>query len=107
MGERQRRTIDLAVLRENVRLLRHALPEGTRLMAVVKADGYGHGMAQVARSAIAAGAEALAVALADEGALLREAGVTAPILVLGAAGSEELAHRHHPGWRARSFRSSP
>ena len=90
MGARQRRTIDLAVLRENVRLLRAPLPEGTRLMAVVKADGYGHGMVHVARSAVAAGAEALAVALIDEGVTLRQAGLAVPILVLGASLPEEL-----------------
>ena len=83
------RTIDLAGLRENVRLIRGTLPEGTRLMAVVKADGYGHGMLQVAASALRAGADALAVALVDEGVLLRVAGVTAPILVLGASSPTE------------------
>ena len=97
MDERQLRTIDLAVLRENVRLLKGTLPEGTRLMAVVKADGYGHGMTQVAKSAVQAGAEALAVALVDEGVRLREAGLTVPILVLGASLPGELsagiAHR--------------
>ena len=91
MEARQLRTIDLAALRENVRLLRGALPEGTRLMAVVKADGYGHGMVQTARGAIQAGAEALAVATAEEGAILREAGFSVPVLVLGACGPEELA----------------
>ena len=73
-----------------MRLIRASLPEGTQLMAVVKADGYGHGMAQVARNAVAAGAEALAVALVDEGVALREAGLTVPILVLGASLPEEL-----------------
>ena len=87
---RQRRTIDLAVLRKNVRLIRDSLPAGTRLMAVVKADGYGHGMTQVARSAVRAGAEALAVATIDEGARLRQAGLTVPILTLGASLPEEL-----------------
>lgn len=90
MGARQLRTIDLAALRENVRLLRGALPRGTELMAVVKADGYGHGMAQTARSAIEAGAAALAVATAEEGATLRQAGIVAPVLVLGASGPEEI-----------------
>ena len=47
----QLRTVDLDALRGNVRLLREALPAGTRLLAVVKADAYGHGMAQVARAA--------------------------------------------------------
>ena len=50
------RTIDLESLRENVRLLRSTLPEKTKLMAVVKADAYGHGIAKVARAALEAGA---------------------------------------------------
>ena len=78
------------MLRRNVRLIRESLPAGARLMAVVKADGYGHGMVQVAKSAVQAGAEALAVALIDEGVRLREAGVSAPVLVLGASMPDEL-----------------
>lgn len=84
------RHIDLAALRENVRLLKAAVPEGTMLLAVVKADAYGHGIIQTARNALRAGADWLAVARTCEGARLREAGVTAPILVLGAALEEEL-----------------
>lgn len=84
------RTIDLAVLRENVRLLRGALPTRTMLMAVVKADAYGHGIVRVAKNAIHAGADWLAVARTDEGILLREAGISAPILVLGAASGQEI-----------------
>ena len=89
------RTIDLEALRENVRLLRSTLPEKTKLMAVVKADAYGHGIAKVARAALEAGASALAVARTDEGAALRQAGVTAPVLVLGASSDEEIAERLH------------
>ena len=85
----QQRTVDLAVLRKNVRLIKESLPEGTRLMAVVKADAYGHGMVQVAREALRAGASHLAVALVEEGVGLREAGITAPVLVLGATSYEE------------------
>lgn len=84
------RTIDLAVLRENVRMIRQCLPEHTMLMAVVKADAYGHGIVQVARNALHAGANWLAVARTDEGVVLRQAGVTAPILVLGAASGLEI-----------------
>ena len=58
----QVRGVDLAILRENVRLIRSAVPASARLMAVVKADGYGHGMVPVAREALAAGADYLAVA---------------------------------------------
>lgn len=87
----QQRRVDLAVLRKNVRLIGDSLPAGTKLLAVVKADAYGHGMVQVAREALSAGAAWLAVALAEEGAGLRDAGILAPVLVLGAASYDELA----------------
>lgn len=85
------RTVDLAALRENVRLLKNELPQGTQLMAVVKADAYGHGIVQTAKNALAAGASWLAVARSYEGILLRNAAVDAPILVLGAASGQELS----------------
>ncbi|MBQ8556273.1 MAG: alanine racemase [Clostridia bacterium] len=85
------RHIDLSALRQNVALIKASLPAGTMLLAVVKADAYGHGIAQVARNALAAGADWLAVARTGEGAVLRSAGITAPVLVLGAASEEELA----------------
>ncbi|MBQ8200374.1 MAG: alanine racemase [Clostridia bacterium] len=84
------RTIDLSALRENVRTIRAALPDTTMLMAVVKADAYGHGIVQTAGNALAAGADWLAVARTDEGVLLREAGIDAPVLVLGAASGLEI-----------------
>lgn len=84
------RTIDLSVLRENVRLIKQSLSNGTMLMAVVKADAYGHGIVQVARNALCAGADWLAVARTDEGIILRDAGITAPVLVLGAASGLEI-----------------
>ena len=68
------RTIDLEALRENVRLLRSTLPEKTKLMAVVKADAYGHGIAKVARAALEAGASALAVARTEEAQRTADAG---------------------------------
>lgn len=55
----------------------------TEIMAVVKADGYGHGAAAVASVALSAGATSLAVAFVEEGVDLRRAGITAPILLLG------------------------
>lgn len=79
------RTIDLEQLRQNVRLIRSAVPDSAMLLAVVKADAYGHGAVQVARTALEAGASFLAVAQPWEGVQLREAGILAPILVLGAA----------------------
>jgi alanine racemase len=73
--------IDLGAVRANVRALReHCAP--AQLLAVVKADGYGHGAVPVARAALDAGATALGVALVEEGIELREAGIHAPILVL-------------------------
>ena len=84
------RTIDLAALRHNVSCIRKTLPQGTKLLAVVKADAYGHGIVQTARNALRAGADWLAVARTDEGIVLREADVSAPILVLGAASGQEI-----------------
>jgi len=84
------RIVDLAALRNNVSLIRASLPEKTLLMAVVKADAYGHGIVQTAGSALAAGADWLAVARTYEGVLLRKAGIDAPVLVLGAGSGAEL-----------------
>lgn len=75
--------VDLGAVRHNVRLLRSLLAPGVELVAVVKANGYGHGAVPVARAALEAGATRLAVARADEGLALRAAGIEAPIWVLG------------------------
>ncbi len=80
---RTRAVVDLAVVRHNARTLAARATHGARQMAVVKADGYGHGAAAVARAALDAGAAWLGVATVAEGAQLRDAGVAAPILVLG------------------------
>lgn len=80
--------ISLGTLARNVRLLRASVPGRTMLMAVVKADGYGHGAAQVARVALQNGAVWLSVAIPEEGAKLRESGIVAPILVLGGISRE-------------------
>ena len=74
-------TVDRAAIRANVAALK-AQAAAPRLMAVVKADGYGHGLVEVARAALAGGADWLAVALVEEGVALRAAGVEAPVLVL-------------------------
>ncbi|MCF8036005.1 MAG: alanine racemase, partial [Desulfobacteraceae bacterium] len=75
--------IDLSAVARNVRALRGALSPGARLMAVVKADGYGHGSVPVARQVLAAGADCLAVARIGEALELRYAGIQAPILIFG------------------------
>jgi len=76
-------TIDLDAVRHNVRFLRSLLPVHTRFTAAVKADAYGHGAVPVARAVLEAGAWGLAVATAEEAAELRDAGVEAPVLVMG------------------------
>ena len=84
MIPRNRRIIDLKAIEHNMRLLRSAVPATAKMMAVVKADGYGHGAAETACAAIRGGADMLAVASAGEGRQLREQGIDIPILVLGA-----------------------
>jgi len=86
-----RANVDLDAIEGNVRLLRGALPESTRLMAVVKADGYGHGAPWVARAALNAGATSLGVATVGEGQLLRAHGIDAPIVLLGSIDASEAA----------------
>ncbi len=75
--------IDLDAIAHNIRELRRITRPQARLMAVVKADGYGHGADAVACTALANGADMLAVARIDEGVQLRRAGLEAPILVMG------------------------
>ena len=74
--------IDLSAIRNNVAVAKRRFSPGTRLMAVVKANAYGHGAVQVARTALSAGATQLAVATVSEGIQLRKAGIDAPVLVL-------------------------
>ncbi len=73
--------VDLGAVRANARALAD-LAAPAALLAVVKADGYGHGAVPVARAALEAGATWLGVALVEEGVTLREAGIDAPIMVL-------------------------
>lgn len=73
--------IDLSAITANVRVLRQLAPR-SRFMAVVKADGYGHGLVPVAHAVVAGGADWLGVALVEEGRALRSAGITVPILLL-------------------------
>ena len=76
--------VDLAAIAHNVKENKKVLGPHTKLCAVVKADAYGHGAVKVAQTAIKAGAEFLAVAIAHEALELRQAGITEPILILGA-----------------------
>src|SRR5579884_1868863 len=81
--------ISLDAIRDNVRALLGAAP-GARLLAVVKADAYGHGAVEVARAAVASGAWGLGVATVEEGVELRRAGLASPVLILGPAPPEHL-----------------
>jgi len=81
--------IDQAALFHNVQQLTTLLAAPTQLMAVVKADAYGHGATMVARTALDAGAGGLCVATLQEGIQLREAEIEAPILLLGATNTPE------------------
>ena len=78
MSDRAEIVVDVAAIRHNVRLLKELV--GTQYMAVVKADGYGHGLAESARAAREGGADWLGVATIDEALALREAGDTGRVL---------------------------
>lgn len=84
--------IDLGALSFNVHQLRSLLSPRTELMAVVKADAYGHGAVTVAQTVLQSGASWLGVATVPEGIQLREAGIKAPILILGATHTLEQIH---------------
>jgi len=84
--------IDLEALRHNYRFFRNVVAPKTRLMAMVKAFGYGSGSFEVARTLQFMGVDYLAVAFADEGVALREAGIQLPIMVMN-TGAEDMASR--------------
>jgi len=75
--------INLGNAAHNVKEFRRHIPQPVKLMTVVKAEGYGHGAVEVGKAALAAGADWLAVALVEEGIRLRQAGIAAPVLILG------------------------
>lgn len=82
--------IDLARLRRNLQLIRRDLPGDVKLLAVVKDEAYGHGALDVARIALAEGATFLGLSTLEEAMLLRDAGITAPLLLLGERQEDEL-----------------
>ncbi len=98
--------IDLAALSHNVKQVAGVLSPRTKLMAVVKADAYGHGAVTVAQTALESGASWLGVATVPEGIQLREGGIKAPILILGATHTPEqiqaIAH-----WQLQPTLCSP
>lgn len=80
-----RLNINLSAIEHNIRIIRDRVEPETKIIAVVKANAYGHGLVEVARTAWAAGAEMLGVGTVDEGIALRQAKIRAPILVMGYA----------------------
>lgn len=81
--------IDLNAVRYNTKLVQEMVGPDTLQASIVKGNGYGHGAVQVSRACVEAGAAMLCVAIADEGVELRDAGITAPVLVLGPPDIEE------------------
>lgn len=90
-GDRPTRAeIRLGALRRNFRRARELAGPGVKVMAVVKANAYGHGLVRVATELVAEGADYLGVAFLEEGEILRRSGVVAPILVLGAIANTQI-----------------
>ena len=81
--------IDHAAVSHNLAVIRELAGAGKQVIAVVKANAYGHGDVEVSRTLLAAGAERLGVATLGEGLRLRAARITAPILVLWGLGEPE------------------
>jgi len=93
-GRGARLLVDLDRLEGNVATIVQHISPSAQVMAVVKAGGYGHGGAPAAKAAIAGGATWLGVATISEGAALRQAGITAPILILGPTMPAEAVAAH-------------
>lgn len=82
--------ISLGNLDKNIKEIKKQLNTDTHLMAVIKADAYGHGAIRVARQALDSGATFLGVAIPEEGVRLRNSGVLAPIIVLGGISEDKV-----------------
>ncbi|MBE5774298.1 MAG: alanine racemase [Clostridiales bacterium] len=82
--------VHMDALADNVRVIRENIPEKVRLMCVVKANAYGHDSIRATLKLWEAGADAFAVAIVEEARVLRNAGISCPILILGGAGDGSL-----------------
>ncbi len=83
--------IDLKAMAANVREIRRVTDQGAEVMAIVKANGYGHGVEYTSRVALKNGASWIGVALLQEAIMLREKGIGVPILILGYTPEDDLA----------------
>ncbi len=90
MNTRTWAEINLDALEHNIKEIRRITAEDAMIMAVVKADAYGHGAVECSRVLLENGADVLGVACCNEAMQLRNAGITAPILILGASFEEEI-----------------
>lgn len=90
MDKRTWAEVDLDAIAHNIKEIRKITNPNAGIMAVVKADAYGHGFLEVTRTLLENGADRLAVAVLREGVQLRSRGVTVPILILGASGEETI-----------------
>lgn len=84
-------TVNLNVLSKNFRSIKNAVP-GAAIMPILKANAYGHGLVRVAQTMEQLGADILGVAVLEEGLLLRQQGITMPILVLGGILGNQVPH---------------
>lgn len=93
MSRPTKAVVDLQIFRENLSAIRSHIGPKVKMMPMVKADAYGHGLLPIARAAQDWGADFLGVAMVEEGVFLRKNGITVPILCVGALpqGSEEDA----------------
>ncbi|NLZ29080.1 MAG: alanine racemase, partial [Firmicutes bacterium] len=82
--------IDLNAIIHNIREFRRILHPGVKIMAVVKADAYGHGAVEVARAMVRGGVDWFAVAFLEEGVELRQSGIKTPILLIGPTPPEQV-----------------
>ncbi len=82
--------IDLAAIRHNLQEVKRLVGSGVDILAVVKAEAYGHGAIPVAKTAIASGASWLGVAMPEEGIELRKAGIATPILIFGPVQADQV-----------------
>lgn len=100
-------TVDLSALTHNLTQLRRLLSPGCGIMAVVKANAYGHGAVEISRSLMTQGVARVAVVSLDEGIALRAAGITIPIVILGPLFPEQIrdaiTHRLTPVISDRSL----
>jgi alanine racemase len=85
-----RALVSLGSLANNFAIVRSLVGAKVNIMGVVKANAYGHGIVEVSRALLSMGAHSLGVALLEEGIYLRQHGITAPILVLGAINADQV-----------------